>query len=250
MYETNIPRPLVQLHETSSQFNEEKKWDIKWKFSCGTLAQHCDISVITNSQHLGPGYAILIKDPASFTLSSHCIWHKESLVIWSLIGRSTDAHFTQFCHASPPQAADTMKYKTKMMMIVRMMMSFKFFMNMERAKLLLLFLKVSDVVSRSSVLSIKSSNLSPRFDTDSMFFTIIWLSSSRSCWTSDSLVWLDIGWEKYLIWAARTLENSLFIANGRAVCTLDPYVAVNFFFISCRKANALDLSKSSSVIQR
>lgn len=44
--------------------------------------------------------------------------------------------------------------------------------------------------------------------------------------------------------AAKTLENSLFMAYGSAVCALEPYVVWNLFFISFRKLNARERSKS------
>lgn len=51
--------------------------------------------------------------------------------------------------------------------------------------------------------------------------------------------------EKYLTsCAAKTLENSLFMAYGSAVCALEPYVVWNLFFISFRKLKARERSKS------
>lgn len=48
--------------------------------------------------------------------------------------------------------------------------------------------------------------------------------------------------------AAKTLENSLFMAYGSAVCALEPYVVWNLFFISFRKLKARERSKSSKDI--
>lgn len=134
-------------------------------------------------------------------------------------------------------------------MMMMMIVSLRFFIHMARARFLLVVLKVTDESTRFSVLSINNSNLSPRWATKSMFLTMIPFSSSTWAWVSITLS-RPLFSEWCFSCAAKTLENSLFMAYGSAVCALEPYVVWNLFFISFRKLKARERSKSSSVIQR